>query len=48
MLFELVDDYSKLKPVAFGDFSRIARTEKHLEDLLATHLVSIPRQSRGL
>jgi hypothetical protein len=38
VLFELVDDHSKLKPVAFGSFSQIARTEKNLEDLLAAHL----------
>lgn len=38
MLFELTDEYSVLKPVAFGSFSQIARTEKHLEDLLAQHL----------
>ena len=38
MLFELVEECCKLKPVAFSSFGQIARTEKHLEDLLARHL----------
>jgi hypothetical protein len=41
MLFELVNDYTKLRPVEFHTFSKIARTEKHLEDLLARHLFEV-------
>ncbi len=38
MLFELIDDHSKLRPVAFGGFAQIPGREKDLENLLAVHL----------
>lgn len=38
MLFRLNDDLSGLEPVAFGDFARHSRREKHLEELLSRHL----------
>jgi len=48
MLFELVDEFSKLKPVQFQTLSQIARTEKHLEDLLAQHLFEVLFQETPL
>lgn len=48
MLFEVVEDYSKLQPVEFRTLSQIARTEKHLEDLLARHLFEVLFQETPL
>jgi hypothetical protein len=48
MLFELVDNYSKLQPVEFCSLGQISRIEKDLEDLLARHLFDVLFQERPL
>jgi len=48
VLFELVDDLSRLQPVKFRTLSQIARSEKHLENLLARHLFEVLFQGTPL
>ena len=48
MLFELMDNRSTLKPVAFQNFRNIKLKEKHLEDLLAEHLFQLLFQETPL
>jgi hypothetical protein len=41
MLFELTDNLSGLKPLAFADFTHYQKSEKHLEELLSSHLFDV-------
>jgi len=41
MLFKLANDLSELLPLAFSDFTRFQKREKHLEELLSGHLFDV-------
>src|SRR4051794_34069753 len=41
VLFELTNDLSELKPMAFKDFPSYQKSEKHLEEVLSSHLFDV-------